>query len=324
MTLAELIHAYQTDVDSGYHKLEFNTRVNNDRMLRRICRDHGAARIEDIKARLLLVWQKGWIGDGGHVSMAHALIGQLRTVFGFGFTLLEDAQCERLCGILHEMRFEMGRPRGERMTADQANAIRAAAHALGLPSIALAQALQFEGTFRQRDVIGGWVPTTEPGISDVVFGGEKWVRGLRWSEIDSDLVLTHVTSKKKKEITVDLRLAPMVMEELARFPVIPASGPIIVCEATGRPYVTSEFRRKFRIVARRAGVPDAVKNMDSRAGAISEATDAGAPLELVRHAATHSNISTTQNYSRGTEGKVAEVMRLRVEHRNRATGGESE
>jgi len=57
--------------------------------------------------------------------------------------------------------------------------------------------------------------------------------------------------------------------------------------------------------------------MDSRAGAISEATDAGADLEQVRHAATHSNISMTQRYSRGAEGKIETVQLARIEHRNK-------
>jgi site-specific recombinase XerD len=57
--------------------------------------------------------------------------------------------------------------------------------------------------------------------------------------------------------------------------------------------------------------------MDSRAGAISEATDAGADLEHVRHAATHSNISMTQRYSRGAEDKITVVQIARLEHRNK-------
>jgi site-specific recombinase XerD len=59
--------------------------------------------------------------------------------------------------------------------------------------------------------------------------------------------------------------------------------------------------------------------MDSRAGAISEATDAGADLEHVRHAATHSDIAMTQRYSRGSEDKIAGVQRLRAEHRSKAS-----
>jgi site-specific recombinase XerD len=92
---------------------------------------------------------------------------------------------------------------------------------------------------------------------------------------------------------------------------------MIICEITGLPYSTAEFRRKWRLVADKAGLPKAVKNMDSRSGAISEATDAGIDLEHIRHAATHSDIAMTQRYSRGSEDKVANVQRLRLAHRNK-------
>ena len=57
--------------------------------------------------------------------------------------------------------------------------------------------------------------------------------------------------------------------------------------------------------------------MDSRAGAITEATDAAADLESVRHAATHSDIQQTQRYSRGDADKAAKVLRIRAEHRSK-------
>jgi hypothetical protein len=57
--------------------------------------------------------------------------------------------------------------------------------------------------------------------------------------------------------------------------------------------------------------------MDSRSGAISEAIQAGAPIEFVRHAATHSDISQTADYDRGQAEATAEVMKLRMAKRNR-------
>jgi hypothetical protein len=107
----------------------------------------------------------------------------------------------------------------------------------------------------------------------------------------------------------------MVMEEIPE--AMPATGPVIVYERTGKPYIDHQWRREWRRVARAAGVPDHVYNMDSRAGAISEATDAGAELEHVRHAATHSNIAMTQRYSRGSVEKTAKVMEIRARHRNK-------
>lgn len=327
-SLASLINCYQTDPDSTYHKKRFAVRKNHDMMLRRIVMKHGAEQLSDIKARLILAWHKEWGNDGQKVAIAHAFIGQLRVLFGFGATLLEDKDCERLCGVLHHMRFKSPTPRTERLTAEQATAHRAHAHRIGWSMMAMAQAFQFELILRQKDVIGEIVPISEPGISDTLIGDtEKWIWGLDWREIDSNLILRHKTSKRGKDIEVDLKLAPMVLEELSRYAKVPEAmltraalpkeGPVILCEVTGLPWRTGEFRRKWRIVADMAGIPKSVKNMDSRAGAISEATDAGADLEHVRHAATHSNISMTQRYSRGATEKVAGVSRQRVAHRNK-------
>ena len=56
--------------------------------------------------------------------------------------------------------------------------------------------------------------------------------------------------------------------------------------------------------------------MDSRAGAISEAIDAGTELKHVRHAATHGEILMTQKYSRGGVEKTAKGDAERAAHRN--------
>jgi hypothetical protein len=57
--------------------------------------------------------------------------------------------------------------------------------------------------------------------------------------------------------------------------------------------------------------------MDSRAGAISEATDAGIDIEHVRQAATHGDISMTQRYSRNGAEKTANVLRQRAAYRKK-------
>jgi hypothetical protein len=316
-TLSSLIRCYQTDKDSSFQSLRYRTKQSYESLCRRIELDHGIEHLDSLKARSFLRWHEDW-GATGHVAMAHSLMRMLRNLFGFGFTMLEDDQCERLCAILSKMRFKMPPARSERLTAAQAIAIRALAHTMGFPSIALAQALQFELMLRQKDVIGEWVPQNEPGVSDVTLGNDKWLRGLRWSEIDRDLIVRHTTSKRQKDIEVDLKNAPMVIEELRYFlPDIPASGPMIVYEGTRVPYVAQQFRWMWRKVATAAGVPKTVYNMDSRAGAISEATDAGAELEHVRHAATHSDISMTQRYSRGSTEKIANVQQMRSAHRKK-------
>jgi hypothetical protein len=53
---------------------------------------------------------------------------------------------------------------------------------------------------------------------------------------------------------------------LRRLGELPASGPVVVSKHTHLPYTAHEFRRRWRIIANVAGVPNKVFNMDSRAG----------------------------------------------------------
>ena len=315
-TIATLVRCYQTDEDSPYHAGRYNTRGYYDTLCKMVVRDLGEKRIAEITARDLLRWHRLY---ADRVAMGHSLVGMLRTLSTFGSTILGAKDCRELKLILSDMRFKMPKPRTERLTADMANAIRREAHKAGRPSLALAQALQFEMTLRQKDVIGEWIPISEPGLSAVTNGNMKWLRGLDWKEVDANFVVTHITSKRQKEITVDLKLAPMVVEELGTLSRDghPASGPIINDERTGLPYTAAAFRKTWRPIAESAGVPNNIRNMDTRAGAISEATDSGAPLEKVRKAATHSDIGMTQKYSRGDAEATAEVMQLRAAHRNK-------
>jgi hypothetical protein len=135
-----------------------------------------------------------------------------------------------------------------------------------LQSIALADAMQFDLTLRQKDVIGELVPITEPGVSDVHFEGKKWVKGARWEEIDEHFIFRHVTSKRGKPIEADLHYAPMVLEELSliagvpvaelRRDMLPASGPMIVSETKARPWKAQSFRQRWRRLADLAGHPE--------------------------------------------------------------------
>lgn len=315
-TIRSLAKCYQSDPDSPYHRTRYVSRRFYDRLLGRIVEDHGDEYVSAIKGRNILRWHEGWASDG-RTAMAHALIGMLRTIINFGVTMLEDDECARVSSVLNKMRFPVAKPRSERLTAEQANLIRAKAHEMGWHSIALAQAFQFELMLRQKDVIGEWLPISEPGVTDVINGNHKWLRGIRWDEIDDNLVLRHVTSKRGKPIEAPLGSAPMVLEELALLKERPAAGPVVLYERNGLPWTASYFRQIWREIANAAGIPASVRNMDSRAGAITEATDAGADLEHVRHAATHGDIKMTQRYSRGDAEKTANVMRIRAEHRGK-------
>lgn len=321
-SLADLCQKFLTDKHSPINKNKrYATKVHYRNVIRILQRDIGDMMLAELRGPDIIDYHERYL-NLGKITMGSTLIGMLRMVVNFGCAILEDQECERLANrVLSKIRVQGGKARDSVLTFDQAKALIAAAHDSGFHSIALAQAFQFECTLRQKDVIGEWVPEAERGESYVMHHGKKWLWGIKWEEIDRDHVLHHITSKRSKLIEPDLKLAPLVIEEFKRFDIIPAKGPIVVCENTGRPWDVNSFRKFWRKMATKAGIPKTVRNMDSRAGAISEATAANVPLEKVRKAATHSDIQMTQRYSRSDQEAIAEVMRSRVASRTKGENG---
>jgi hypothetical protein len=278
LTIANLIAEYTTDQDSTYQALRYKVRVNNRRYLSRIARERGTILVSDIKRRTLMHWYRQW-SRGGKLATGQAFVGQLRSLFRYGSLYLENTDCHRLSLILDGLKLEVSKPRTIRMTSAQAEGIREAAREyFGLDSIALAQAFRFELLLRQKDVIGEWIPKPEARDAKAfVTDDHAWTAGLRWEEIDANLILRHTASSRERHIEVDLRRAPMVLQELSFLAEVqsqalerthlPNSGPVILCELTGLPWFGFRFRRKWRTIADHAGVPRDIKNMDSRAGA---------------------------------------------------------
>jgi hypothetical protein len=265
-TVAGLIRSYRTDKRSPYTELKSSVRNGYDGILNRLADEIGYLRVADLSGEKIKHLYSGWI-EGGKIATGHSIVAKLRLLSTFGATILNDQDCILFSGIMHALRFKAPEARLEPMTAEYANAIRAKAHDVGWHSIALAQAFQFELKLRPVDVIGEWVSISDSAPSTVIWGNEKWVRGLRWSDIDEKLILKFSVLdrlKRIKPIKADLMDLTMVREELDRLGRdIPMTGPLIICEATGRPFSGNEFRRKWRIVAVKAGVPDNVRNGDS-------------------------------------------------------------
>jgi hypothetical protein len=275
-TVVDLVRRYRADERSPYRALKHRVRVNYDAVLDRIIADIGRELIADLNAAKIVSLHKEKWAAGGKLAMGHTVIAKLRLLSTFGSTILDDDGSTRLSAILSNLRFKPYGPRSVCMTADHANAIRAKAHEVGLHSLACAQAFQFDlPMLRQSDVIGEWVPASEPGISDIAEGKQKWLRGLRWSEIVENLILRRVLTSgrqnEQKEIEIDLKHAPMVMEELAPLRQHPRAGPVIINEKTGVPFSSWEFRKWWRRIATAAGVPKTVRNTDSRREAPSTA-----------------------------------------------------
>lgn len=189
LTLGALIVDYQTNKASAFHKQRYHTRMGVVSLLARLDKQHGANPLIEIRASTIQVWYNDWAA-GGHIATAHSFIAKLRTLFGFGLLMLEDRECERLSVVMSKLKFEQGQPRISWLTALQVDAVRETAREwFGWPSMALAQAFQFELMLRQKDVVGEWIPVTEPGVALVTWNGQKWLRGIVWEEIDNQLVL---------------------------------------------------------------------------------------------------------------------------------------
>jgi hypothetical protein len=276
LTVGQLIARYRSNLNSPYRKLQHNSRQNYDALIGLIEREYSAVRISEINAAVLQQWYEKWKA-GNKIAVAHSKMVMLRNLFGFGFSELANEECARLSGILSKMQLELPKARNQQLTRDQANSIRAKAHEKKRPSVALAQAFQFEVGLTQKDTIGEWVPISEVGVSDVIQDGMKWVRGLRWEEIDGDLKLTHLAGDK--EITFDLRNAPMVLEELKRLKEandgeLPAGGPVVRSEWDNLPWSAVEYRRWWRVLANECGIPKSVRNSDSRSRAKEDEKEA--------------------------------------------------
>jgi hypothetical protein len=276
-SIATLAQLYLTDERSPFHKLQHAVRANYENTIKRIVKDCGHERIADLKDENIRAVYDKW-KEGGKLSVAHSRATKLRHLVHFGDSVLKDPACERLSVVMHNMRFKVAvHTPNQPMSEKHAKTIISKAHAIGLRSIALAQAFQFDCKLAQKDVIGEWVPISDQSarsLSAEIYDNTKWLHGIRWSEIDSDMILRHKVARTQKEIELDLKLSSLVMgelrEEIRRRESLPSSGPVIVFEKTGRPYTGHQFRTKWRLVANIAGIPKRVKNMNSSADAADE------------------------------------------------------
>lgn len=339
-TVRSIVNLYLTEKHSPFHALKWTTKREYEAGLALLDRLYGGVMIEDISKRELFEWYgklQEPIGRRGaakqkaprsapkqHVRAGNFRMTLLKMVAKFGCG--DYPACDRLRSMLETTKLRGERSRDQFLTAEMVERFCAVANAEGAPSMALAQALQFETAMRQKDVIGEWAPNevgkvNEPG--PLATRKTTWTVGLVWEEhISPDLVMSKPTSKSRftKSAVVDLKLLPILMRELERIPPASRKGPVIVSEKTGKPYQGKHFSRLWRKLARKAAIPDDHQNRDSRSGAISEGSNASASLDQLRQFATHAHGTTTLIYDRDRLAASTRVSQLRVAHRQKGTG----
>ncbi|RWL45249.1 MAG: site-specific integrase [Mesorhizobium sp.] len=323
-TLKSLSRLFQTNADSPYLSMKWNSRGNVTKCLAIIEHTVGARQIGKLLGPDFKSWHSKWGAPKEPTEKvpspparpwrAKHCMDAVRQLIGYGVTLGYD-DCFRADTILSKIRFKTPPARTSIMTAQHVEAVRKTAHAEGWPSIALATVLQFELAMRQKDVIGEWEPTTD-AKGGIVHRQTRWANGMVWSDIDSNMVLRKVHTKTGFEVEHDLKLHPLVLEEIALVPLEKRIGPMILAETTGEPYKHRKFTERWRKIANKAGVPSSVWNMDARAGAITEAYDLGATETDVMKSAGHKNRQTSARYNRGTIEQTSRVAHLRMAKRN--------
>ena len=315
-TIAWLCSLFETDPNSPYKALRHDTQKFYSRYIKTILETVGSRRLSAINGRDVRRWFTNWEERHGHRS-AYGCIQTLRRIVNYGVEL-RDVNCIELSTVLTKTEFKTPRRRKSRPTHELIVAFCEAARDAGRHSIALAVTLQFELGLRQKDVIGEWVPANEDNQLGVFDGNKRWQWGLTWDQIDSLMILYKPTSKSNGEAIAehDLKLHPEIIAALADIPKSKRIGPVIIDEHSGKPWHRAHFSRQFRKIARSAGWPDDVWNMDSRAGAISESFEAGAAVPDVMKAATHTQVATTMGYNRGAIVQTSRVTELRLARRN--------
>jgi len=321
-TIKSVSRLFQVNDDSPLQTMKWNSRANFVKSLKIIEATVGSRQIGNLLGPDFKRWHASWglpkaEGKPPRPWRAKHTMDALRQVIGYGVTLgYED--CVRADLVLSKIRFKTPPARESVLTDEHVAAVRAKAHELGWHSIALATALQFSLTMRQKDVIGEWEPVSsvEGGIrhKDTI-----WVSGLLWSDIDEDMVLRKKHVKTGFKVQHDLKLHPVVLEEIEAVPNEKRIGPIIIAETTGEPYKHRNFTQRWRNIANKAGVPKTVWNMDARAGGITEAYDLGAAETDVMKSAGHMNRQTSARYNRGTIEQTSRVAKIRQAKRSENT-----
>ncbi len=310
-SLGFLAHQFETDEDSPFHELRESTQAFYRHSLKNVTGYAGERQLAAVTGRDIRKWHKTWIEKHG-LRGAYACIQSIRRIIHYGCET-GDAACIKIAAMVERMEFKAPGRRTNRPTFEMIQAFGPKALEEKRPSQELALLLQFELSLRQKDVIGEWVKAGDGSRQGIMDGQWRWQWGLLWSHIDDDWLLKKPTSKSNGSRIAehDLKSYPALLALLQAVPREKRVGPVIIDEKAGKPYRAAHFSRTFRKIARKAGWPDDVWNMDSRAGAVSEAFEAGAAAADVMTTATHTQMSTTMIYNRGKVVQSARVAELR-------------
>jgi hypothetical protein len=325
-TFRSLLDVYQTDPQSSYQSLKRSSRLPYDVYIRMMRAEIGERLIDNCDGRDIARWFEAWSApaiEGGRrqVARARMAVAVLKAALTFGI-MCRKPGCPEFRAVIDAMRFEGLPARTAILTAKQITAARAAAHAAGHPGAALAYAIQFEGTVRQWDVVGQWLPLDDRQPSAVIYKGKKWI-GPTWSNVDENQILRFTPTKTENttapEIVIDLRACPMVIEEFQNVPPSARNGPLIVDRERGRPYSADRFNETWRAAAKAANIPADVWNRDLRKSGSTEARQSGAHIDDLQKLMGHTpgSPTTAMVYDQAALEAHRRIAEARKAHRSK-------
>ncbi|MBA4220242.1 MAG: integrase [Methylobacterium sp.] len=332
-TIGSLSRRFQIDDESPVKDWKYNTCRSQLHVVGTIEKAFGARSLAALGLKDFRRWYNAakapkLPGGPERIDRACKIMKMVREMLRYGVAAeLAQAECVRLLTILSATEFKQPARRRVRLEHSQVVAFIAKALEADRISLALGTAIQFETAMRQKDVIGEWLPVK--GLekpTGIVLRGRRgkgwrrWSNGLTWADLGPDMIVRKATTKTSALVGHDLKVYPSVMELISRVPAEKRVGPLIVDETAGRPYAEFAYARDWRVIARSAGIPDTVWNMDARAGAITEAEDAGTDIETIRGGVGHTQATTTVRYSRGAVGKSRAIATSRNAHRTGKNG----
>ena len=281
-------------------------------MLKPLLAGKAALLVEDITGADVRRWFKE-LQVGRLLGSAYLAINIFKAVLAFGSSN-RVAPCTRLRQELRDTRFESPPARETELTYPQLVAFRQAAIAAGRPSMALGVTLQFELGMRQKDVIGEWVDA--PGVDGIRDKkGRRWVNGLTGFHIDAAGGIKKRTTKTGATVEHTIRDYPELAAMLVPILEQDRGAPLVINEHTKQPYSAEVYRNNWRRIARLAGIPDEICNMDARAGAVTEAYENEATTEEAMAFAGHTQAKTSRRYLRRVQKQSSRVAKRRVEGR---------
>jgi hypothetical protein len=334
-TVASACRVYQEHPHSKFStKIKFNTRATYLSSLRLIEATVGKRLIRNVMVPDVEYWYQQWRkpaapGATERIKRAHEAVSVFRTVIYF-LASLRYADCKQLAEELERVKFEKAGARTQAMTPAHASAFIRTALDLGrrkvMPadralSMAIGVAAQFDLLVRQKDIIGEWAAAganrkLPVGITIIDRGTEAWAGYFTWESIPG-WRWRMKTSKSKYRAAGNFNLTEhgLLFPLLELVPHDQRHGAIVKGEGD-LPVRQTSYGKWFRQIARAAGIPDDVWNMDSRAGGATEAKEAGAALKDIQGAMTHAEEGMTLRYiRRGPDQEISAVAQARSRKR---------